>query len=183
MTVTMTARLALGILFVVLLSGQTLERLAPGETRQGFQAIAVYLNNSDQPMGARFAHVRTGFTLDLLRIETAPQAQLWVNSFPVSNMGEPHTQEHLLLGSGNKGRSAAAVKAMSLVTSGAYTAQLATVYHFNTVAGPNVFLRVFETTLDSLLHPDYTDEEIRRSVESADTKLYRLYPRDFWLVN
>ncbi len=162
----MIARLAVAILVAVPLFGQTLEKLKSGETRQGFQAIAVYLNNSDQPMGARFVHARTGFTLDLLQIETAPQAQLWVNTFPVSNMGEPHTQEHLLLGSGNKGRNAATVKAMSLVTSGAYTEQLATVYHFNTVAGPDVFFRVFETTIDSLLHPDYTDEEIRREVRN-----------------
>src|SRR5687767_2884112 len=74
----MILRLAAAILLAVSLIGQTFDKLKAGETRQGFQAIAVYLNNSDQSMGARFVHARTGFTLDLLQIETAPQAQLWV---------------------------------------------------------------------------------------------------------
>ena len=32
-------------------------------------------------------------------------------TFPTSNMGEPHTQEHLLLGKGNKGRAVASLRA------------------------------------------------------------------------
>ncbi|MDQ3173644.1 MAG: hypothetical protein M3Q91_08035, partial [Acidobacteriota bacterium] len=39
-----------------------------------------------------------------------------------------------------------------------------TVYQLHTAAGPEVFYKLFESQTDSLLHPDYTDEEIRREV-------------------
>jgi hypothetical protein len=71
----------------------------------GFRAAAVYLNDADQPFGARFIHKKTGFTLDLIQVQSVPQAFVWVNSFPVSDKGEPHTQEHLLMGKGNAGRA------------------------------------------------------------------------------
>jgi hypothetical protein len=64
----------------------------------GFRAVAVYMNDADQPFGARFSHEKTGFTLDLIQVQSVPQAFTWVNSFPVSERGEPHTQEHLLMG-------------------------------------------------------------------------------------
>ena len=64
----------------------------------GFRAASVYLNDADQPFGARFIHQKTGFTLDLIQVQSVPQAFVWVNSFPVSDKGEPHTQEHLLMG-------------------------------------------------------------------------------------
>src|SRR5438045_1958477 len=79
------------------------DTLTEGQNVNGFRATAVYLNDAGRPMGARLIHQRSGFTLDLLEIQSAPQAFIWVNSFPTSNMGEPHTQEHLLLGKGNKG--------------------------------------------------------------------------------
>src|SRR5579864_8684851 len=64
----------------------------------GFRAAAVYLDDSGQPFGARFVHEKTGFTLDLIQVQSVPQAFTWVNTFPVSDKGEPHTQEHLLVG-------------------------------------------------------------------------------------
>ena len=67
-----------------------------------------------------------------------PQAFIWVNSYPTSDMGEPHTQEHLLLGKGNKGRAVAGQQVMSLVRSSAFTMQERTCYHFNTSAGGEV---------------------------------------------
>jgi hypothetical protein len=42
-------------------------------------------------MGARFVHERSGFTLDLLEIESVPQTYIWINSIPVYDQGEPHT--------------------------------------------------------------------------------------------
>jgi Zn-dependent M16 (insulinase) family peptidase len=130
----------------------------------GFRAEAVYLNDSDKPFGARFRHATTGFTLDFLEMQSVPQALMWVNSFPTSDRGEPHTQEHLLLGKGNVGRSHSGLESMSLAGSTAFTMQWRTVYQLHTAAGADVFYKLFESETDSLLHPDYTDEEIRREV-------------------
>ena len=144
----------------------TYNTLTDGQTISGFRTVAVYLNDSDRPMGARFIHQRSGFTLDVLDIQSVPQAYVWVTTFPSSDMGEPHTQEHLLLGKGNKGREVASHETTSLTSSTAFTAQWKTAYTFYTSAGGDVFFDEFERRLDALLHPDYTDEEIRREVRN-----------------
>jgi Zn-dependent M16 (insulinase) family peptidase len=132
----------------------------------GFRAAAVYLNDADQPFGARFVHQKTGFTLDLIQLQSVPQAFAWVNSFPVSDKGEPHTQEHLLMGKGNVGRAFAASQTMTLTEATAFTKQWRTCYNFDTRAGLPVFYDEFQLELQALLHPDYTDEEIRREVRN-----------------
>jgi Zn-dependent M16 (insulinase) family peptidase len=142
----------------------SLDSLAEGKTVGGFRAEALYLNDSDKPFGARLRHARTGFTLDYLQLQSVPQVFLWVNSFPTSEHGEPHTQEHLLLGKGNVGRAHAGFESMSLAGSSAFTQQWRTAYHMHTAAGPEVFYKLFESQVNALLHPDYTDEEIRREV-------------------
>ena len=108
------------------------QTLKEGQLISGFRAVAVYTDESDKPLGARFLHARTGFTLDVLRIQSVPQGHIWVNSFPTSDMGEPHTQEHLLLGKGSVGRAVSSAETMSLVGSNAFTQQLRTSYFFNT---------------------------------------------------
>src|SRR5262245_18265893 len=91
-----------------------LSTLSKGDTVHGFRAAAVYLNDAAQPSGARVGHRKSGFRLDLLRIDSVPQAFTWVNSCPVSDQGEPHTQEHLLVGKGNTGRAFAVLDTMWL---------------------------------------------------------------------
>src|SRR4051812_42685786 len=81
----------------------TLSALSQNQITDGFETEALYLNDANEPMGGRFIHQATGFTLDLLQIESVPQAFIWVNTYPVSDKGEPHTQEHLLITKGNKG--------------------------------------------------------------------------------
>jgi Zn-dependent M16 (insulinase) family peptidase len=142
----------------------SLDSLTEGKEINGFRAEALYLNDADKPFGARFRHQSTGFTLDFLELQSVPQILMWVNSFPTSNRGEPHTQEHLLLGKGNAGRTHSSLEDMSLAGSTAFTMQWRTVYQLHTAAGPEVFYKLFESQTDSLLHPDYTDEEIRREV-------------------
>jgi Zn-dependent M16 (insulinase) family peptidase len=137
-----------------------------GEMVYGFKVTAVYLNDADQPMGARFIHGATGFTLDLLQIESVPQTFIYVNTWPVSDKGEPHTQEHLLITKGNKGHELNTREGMSLAESNAFTSQLHTAYNFNTGAGAEVFYTLFEKYLDALLYPDYTNEEVRREVRN-----------------
>jgi hypothetical protein len=81
-------------------------------------------------------------------------------------MGEPHTQEHLLLGKGNKGRAVTSHEPMSLSNSTAFTDQWRTCYSFYTSAGPDVFYDEFDRRMEALLHPDYTDEEVHREVRN-----------------
>ena len=131
-----------------------------------FHAAAVYLDDAGQPFGARFVHDKTGFTLDLIQVQSVPQAFTWVNTFPVSDKGEPHTQEHLLVGKGNVGRAFAATESMTLSNSSAFTMQWRTCYDFNTNAGLDIFYDSFRMQLNALLHPDYTDEEIGREVRN-----------------
>lgn len=147
-------------------SNVSYNNLKEGQTVAGFRAAAVYLDDSGHAIGARFRHERTGFTLDLLQIQSAPQAFIWVTTFPTSNMGEPHTQEHLLLGKGNKGRALGSLGTMSLTTSTAFTLQWRTCYSFYTSAGADAFFGYFDRTMDALLYPDYSDEEIRREVRN-----------------
>ncbi|MCA1613682.1 MAG: hypothetical protein LC800_05890 [Acidobacteria bacterium] len=142
------------------------DKLTQGRTVSNFRVAALYAGDDDVAIGGRFIHAPTGFTLDLVQIQSVPQGHIWVNSFPTSDMGEPHTQEHLLLGKGNKGRAVASFETMSLTGSNAYTMQWRTVYNFHTAAGPEVFYDYVERQLDALLHPDYTDEEIRREVRN-----------------
>lgn len=142
------------------------ETLKADQVVNGFRTVAVYVDESDKMLGARFVHNKTGFTLDLLRIQSVPQGHIWVNSFPTSDKGEPHTQEHLLLGKGSVGRAVASAEDMSLVASNAFTQQLRTSYFFNTAAGPEVFYAHFERQMNALLRPDYSDEEIRREVRN-----------------
>jgi Zn-dependent M16 (insulinase) family peptidase len=143
-----------------------LDELKKGDTLEGFRVESVYLNDAGKPLGARFIHQRSGFTLDYLQIESVPQGYTWVNSIPVGDQGEPHTQEHLLLGKGTTGRAFAGLDTMWLSTSTAFTQQWRTSYHFNTTAGKDVFFDLFAAELNALLHPNYTDEEIRREVRS-----------------
>src|SRR3569833_2956334 len=143
-----------------------LAQLREGGHVRGYTVAAVYLDDADQPVGAKLVHDATGFQLDYLRIESAPQGYLWGNSHPTSDQGEPHTQEHLLLGKGNRGRRLGSSEAMALATSTAFTEQWHTAYLFHTVAGADVYWSVFENELAAAPPPDYTDEEIRREVRN-----------------
>jgi Zn-dependent M16 (insulinase) family peptidase len=144
----------------------TYSNLKQGQVIQGFKVKAVYLNDSNIPMGGRFIDVSTGFTLDLLQIESVPQSFVWVNTYPASDKGEPHTQEHLLITKGNKGRGINTRADMSLAESNAFTNQTHTVYNFNTGGGADVFYTLFDKYLDALLYPDYTNEEVNREVRN-----------------
>ena len=143
-----------------------LSTLKPGEQLGRFRAESIYLDASDRPLGARFMHAATGFQLDLLRIESVPQSFTWVKSFATSDQGEPHTQEHLLLLRGKAGRTLATKQSMTLVTHSAYTETWRTSYFFNTNAGVDTFFDVYAEQQHAMLHPDYTDGEIRLEVRN-----------------
>lgn len=151
--------------FSVQLQAQSnLTSLTRNQKLDGFNVVALYMNDANQPMGGRFIHEKTGFTLDLLQIESVPQVFFYVNTFPVSDMGEPHTQEHLLTTKGSKGHELNTREGMSLSSSNAFTSQLYTAYDFYTGASTTTFYSLFEGYLDAFLYPDYSDEEVSREV-------------------
>ncbi len=167
----MTHRLTTSLLALLLLllaasvaADQYFERLQPEQKVSGFTALNVYENASGEAMGARFVSDKYGFVIDLMRIQSVPQAFWWIKTVPTSSKGEPHACEHLLLGKGNRGRYVAVLEDMALSSSSAFTSQLRTCYHFNTIAGIETFYDLFEAKLMAFLHPDFTDEEIRREV-------------------
>ncbi|MBD3218187.1 MAG: hypothetical protein GF310_07915 [candidate division Zixibacteria bacterium] len=146
------------------LADEFLESLNENQKVAGFSAANVYENALGNAMGARFISDKYGFIIDLLKIQSVPQGFFWVKTPPSSDMGEPHTCEHLLLGKGTQGRYVSVLEDMALGSSSAWTAQDNTVYHFNTIAGEEAFYELFEAKLNALLNPDFTDEEIRREV-------------------
>lgn len=150
--------------FTPLLAGDFLENLQPDQVVHGFRTANLYDNSSGQAMGARFVSEKYGYIVDLVQIQSVPQAFYWIKTPITSSKGEPHACEHLLLGKGNRGRYVAALEDMALANSSAYTQQYRTCYHFNTTAGEDTFYELFEAKLQALLHPDFTDEEIRREV-------------------
>lgn len=152
------------MLAMPVVAATNLELQQPNEKIHGFSVVNLYENGAGQVMGARFVSDKYGFIIDLIQVESVPQAFMWIKTPPTSSMGEPHACEHLLLGKGNRGRYVAVLEDMSLANSTAYTAQTRTCYHFNTSAGEDTFYEIFEAKLYALRHPDFTDEEIRREV-------------------
>lgn len=131
--------------------------------QHGFTCRHLYLDSQGRTAGACLVH-ESGFTVDLLPMETAPQAFVWVATPVSGHRGEPHTLEHLLLGKGRRGLSVANAEEYRFSSSSAFTGLLETCYHFSTALGEEDFLTEFGDRLDALLHPDFSDEEIRREV-------------------
>ncbi len=143
---------------------EPMAQLSIGSKIADFKTECLYENDLKQVVGARFRHEKTGFVLDLLRIQSVPQSYVWVNTPPPSDQGEPHTLEHLLLGKGTRGKYVGSLEEMNLGESSAFTMQVQTCYHYHTTAGTDIFFELFEAKLDAMLHPNYSDEEIRREV-------------------
>lgn len=156
--------LSAALLCLPVQADQFLDHLKPDQMVNGFRTASLYDNASGQAMGARFINAKNGFIIDLLQIQSVPQAFFWIRTPVMDSRGEPHACEHLLLGKGNRGRYVAALEDMALGNSTASTGQCLTHYHFNTIAGEATFYEIFEAKLQALIHPDFTDEEIRREV-------------------
>ncbi len=138
--------------------------IAEGDRVGGFAAEAIYAGEAGELIGARFRHGLSNMPVDILLFDSVPQAMLWIRTLADSDRGEPHTAEHLVLGKGRKGRLLGLALDMSLGSNSAHTARCQTVYHFHTAGGRQSFLDLLYRHLDAFLHPDFTDEEIRREV-------------------
>ena len=167
---TLRFRTVLAVIAILLVAAVTataeefLESLQPDQVVQGFRTVNLYDDAAGKAMGARFINEKNGFIIDLVQIQSVPQAFYWIKTPVTESRGEPHACEHLLLGKGNRGRYVATLEDMALGNSTAYTQQYRTCYHFNTTAGEDTYYEIFEAKLQALLHPDFTDEEIRREV-------------------
>jgi Zn-dependent M16 (insulinase) family peptidase len=145
-----------------------LKDLKEGQSISSFTVHALYLNASDEPMGARFIY-KNGMPVDVLFFASVPQISVFAKTLPVGEKGEPHTGEHLLIGKGRIGKYLNSLLGMRLAGHTAATFDDLTNYQFHTEAGPEGFYEVLENYLQALLHPEFTDEEIRREVENLGT--------------
>jgi Zn-dependent M16 (insulinase) family peptidase len=127
----------------------------------------IYLGPSGQPRGARFLH-DSGLPVDLLFFPSAPRLSLIARTLPVSDRGESHTGEHLLLGKGRAGRTLNGLMGMRLGSHAAETHPDMVCYHFRAPVPPAEFFELTTAMLSALLRPDYTDEEIRREVAHVE---------------
>ncbi|MFA5141035.1 MAG: hypothetical protein WC728_17545 [Elusimicrobiota bacterium] len=146
---------------------QELASLDPSSVVGGYRVLAVYVDTEGKAMGARLRHPN-GMTVDLLRCASVPQVSVNFGTLPKSDKGEPHTQEHLVLGKGKVGKFLNSLMSMSLAEHTAATYTDLTNYQFHTAAGPEVFYRLLGDFFGALMAPDYTDEEIRREVANLE---------------
>src|SRR5215475_3994843 len=111
-----------------------LSALQEGQKLGRFAARALFTDAGDQPIGARFVH-ESGMTVDVLYFASVPQASITVRTLPVSDKGESHVGEHLLIGKGTKGGYINALLGMRLAEHTAGTYKDATNYQFFCAAG------------------------------------------------
>src|SRR5262249_27525579 len=104
--------------------------LHDGEVRHGFTARASFVDGSGRPFGARFVHDGTGATADVLILATVPQISFSFRTVPVSNRGEPHVLEHLMIGRGSSGRYLQMLLSMRLASYYASTYRDFTTHEF-----------------------------------------------------
>jgi Zn-dependent M16 (insulinase) family peptidase len=135
-----------------------------------FSAVTLYLNHLGRAMGARFRHRPTGMETDLLFFASVPQVSITFKTLSRDDKGIPHALEHLVLGKGAKGKRFNMLVGMSIGEYTAGTYSDLTGYMLNTAAGMEDFYRLLEAYLDTLLHPDFTDEEVRREVYNPEVQ-------------
>ena len=146
----------------------SLSSLAEGQVvAEHFRLRRIYQGPAGEPRGARFLHA-TGMPVDVLFFPSAPRLSLYARTLPVSDKGEPHTGEHLLLGKGRTGRQLNGLMEMRLGEHSAETHPDLVCYHFRAAVGPDDFFELVSAMLTALLRPDYTDEEIRREVAHVE---------------
>jgi len=149
---------------------QAIEAYAPGMQVEGFEVLSVYLDVEGKGLGARYRHPN-GMLVDVLRFASVPQVSLNFNTLPISDRGESHTLEHLVLGKGPNGTLMNSLMTMSMADHTASTHSELTNYQFNTAGDVETFYRLLERYLAALIHPNFSDEEIRREVAHIGVEL------------
>ena len=144
-----------------------LASLAEGQRTQGFVARALYVDDDGRPRGARFVHERTRFVFDYLAIESAPAGVRLRDDVPdlgrrrAAHAGAPAPRQ------GEQGPLARQLRprdARRLERVHRAVPHRLPLPHRR--PGRSAFWGILRTQLDALLHPDYSDEEIRREVRN-----------------
>jgi Zn-dependent M16 (insulinase) family peptidase len=117
---------------------------------EGFRVSNIYIDSSDEIVGAKFVHADSGAPIYVLRMETVPQVFMWVDTPATSNQGLPHALEHLLAGKGTTGRYSTLLKTMRLSQSAAATALDFNFYSFSSGSGIGGFMEQFHAWLRAL---------------------------------
>ena len=147
-----------------------LDKLKPGLRCGAFSAGALYLNHAGRPCGARFTHLRTGLPADVLFFPSVPQVSLYFKTPVSDDKGCPHSLEHIVLSKGAKGKYLSMLSDMALCEFTAGTYSELTSYQFNVAGGRKAFYQVLEAMLDTLLNPDFTDQEVRGEIYNPDAE-------------
>lgn len=142
-------------------SSRDLAKLSKDQTIGDLRVANLYADSGSRIVGAKFWH-RTGAPIYLLRIETAPQVFMWVDTPTDSNRGLPHALEHLLALKGTKGRYSSILKEMRFSQSVAATFDDFNFYSFSSGVGLDGFYEQFHAWLDALYKPDFTELEAER---------------------
>ena len=129
----------------------------------GFDIENSYVNYKGEQAGYRLVHY-SGTVVDVIFMNTVPQAFIWFNTLPVSDGGHPHILEHVVLSKGNVAKTMNEYEERVFGFSSAFTKQFRTCYGLSTTAGNMMFRELLKRKLYSLINPDYSDEEIRREV-------------------
>ena len=143
----------------------------------GFGVECYYENYKGESVGYRLSHY-SGSVVDVIFMNTVPQAFIWFNTIPVNDGGHPHILEHVVLSKGNVAKTMNEYEEKVFGYSSAFTKQFRTCYGVSTTAGVGMFKELLKRKLRSLMNPDYSREEIRREVmnigvsEGNDGALY-----------
>lgn len=135
---------------------------APAAKTSGFELQYQYKGPNQVDLGRKYVHTATGTAVHIIRLETVPQAYVWVQSAIEAGRGEPHVCEHLLLSKGSKGKAFSLLSGMVLGDSSASTYNQFTNYTLYSAAGMAAFEKLLDSQLESLMRPDFTTTAVRR---------------------
>ena len=84
MTLRLRTVLSVAVILLVAVFSATadefLESLQPDQVVQGFRTVNLYDDAAGKAMGARFINEKNGFIIDLVQIQTVPQAFYWIKT-------------------------------------------------------------------------------------------------------
>lgn len=148
-----------------------MKTIQAGRKYGAFKVLSAYSNHAGKNCGARLSHIRTGQPVDVLFFPSVPQFSITFKTPVQDDKGCPHSLEHIVLSKGAKGKYLSMLSDMTLCEFTAATYSELTAYQFNVSGGMSAFYKVAEAALDTLLRPDFTDEEVRREIYNPDAEL------------
>ena len=141
-------------------------RFEPGQVLTDFRVVNLYQDADGQIAAVKLQHISSGAPLFILRMETAPQAFMWVDTPDNSNRGLAHSLEHLLASKGTKGRYFKLLTDMRLSRMWEASDEDFNYYGFASGVEIEGFFELLRASLDALYHPDFSDVEAETEFQS-----------------